>query len=544
MASGVLSNRIKETSESAKEWIEPRLDRIIDPHELVHCEKVASRILRAIVDDEKIAVFSDYDVDGISSAALLSRTIRDLGGKNDTYIPDRLEEGYGLSLAALKRSFTEEVPDLLLVLDCGTRSDPEIEWISSRGAEVMVIDHHSRDDQPELPGDSFIINPHLPDQKQPLFQNHCTVGLVFKVVHALLRAWEEQLGGAREKIDLKSLLDFVALGTVADLVPLRGENRIFVYHGLKRLQKTNNHGLRALLQVADVDLSHPLSTSDIGFRLGPRINAGGRIDTGITALDLLLTKDNRLAFDLARKLDTINSQRRTLERKVTEEAIEMIGDDPPMGIVVWREDWHPGVVGIVAGRLARQFHRPAIVLGWDGSGYKGSGRGISKLNLLEILEKCTVKPPKWGGHPAAMGLSIGSDQIDDFARAFATSVEAVCEGSLPAKTLTLDAEVPANAVNRQTVLEIEALGPFGQENPEPIVAISSITLAEPARLMGRDHIRFDLPGAPGVQVIGWRMAENSPPVGKELDLALRLNRSWWRGRESIRGELVDWRFTE
>ena len=539
--SRILLQRLENCTETSEEWISPRLEHIIDPHELRFCEQSAKILAQFIRDNKTIGIFSDYDVGGISSAALLARAIAGLGGTTQNFIPDRMEEGYGLSHTALERSFSENAPDLLMVLDCGTRSDSELEWIAKQGTTTIVVDHHSRDDQPTLPDSCLIINPHLPDQLQPQFQNHCTVGLVFKLVHALLRYWENEFGGARDKVNLKDLLDLVALGTVADLVPLQGENRIFVHHGLKQLAATNNHGLRALLQVSDVDVNNPLNCSDIGFRLGPRINAGGRIENGSLALDLLLTGDNRLAFDLARKLDSINSERRSLERRVIDQALEQIAGDPPMGIVVWGKEWHPGVVGIVAGRLSRQFHRPAIVLGWDGSGFKGSGRGISGLNLLEVMQNCEVQPPKWGGHPAAMGLSIEEDMIPEFAKAFDKSVQEICSGKIPPKTLRIDAITEPTSISRQQILEIESLGPFGQKNPEPIIAVHGVQLSEPPRLMGKDHIRFQLPGAEGIQVIGWRMADHMPPIHEEIDLAMRLNRSWWRGRESVRGELVDWR---
>ncbi len=544
LAAGVLLQRLRDNPEGAEEWISPRLERILDPYELRHCREAARNLSRAIEGKRKIGVFSDYDVDGISSAALIARTVRSLGGEIHPFIPDRLEEGYGLSRAALERSFSKEVPDLLLVLDCGTRSEVELEWIANHGTEVIVVDHHVREDNPDLPDRCLLINPHLPVQAQPEFQWHCTAGLVFKLIHALVREWEKDHDGVRDKVNLRGLLDLVALGTVADLVPLRGENRIFVHHGLKQLAKTHNCGLKALLQVSQVDTGNPLRSTDIGFRIGPRINAGGRIDTGALALDLLLTDDNRQAFDLARKLDSVNSQRRTLERQVAEAAIERIGEKPPMGIVVWDKEWHPGVVGIVAGRLARRYHRPAIVLGWDGSGYKGSGRGVAGMDLLAVMKGCSVQPPKWGGHPAAMGLSTDGADLDAFAEAFAESVRNECRGKLPSKTLRIDATTEPCSVSRRTVLELEALGPFGQENPEPVIAVRSVRLEQPARLMGRDHIRFDLPGAEGVQVIGWRMAERMPPVGTAIDLAIRLSRSWWRGRESVRGELVDWRTSE
>jgi len=542
LAADVLSERAGPDPAAAEKWINPRLDEIVDPDELTHCREGAARIADAIGNNRRIGVFTDYDVDGISSAALLSRIIEDLGGHCDTFVPDRMEEGYGLSRAALERAFTEKTPpDLLVVLDCGTRSEKELAWVSSRGIPTLVVDHHARGDVPLLPDDCLLINPHLPDRVQDSFRNHCTAGLVFKLVHSLVRILEDRSGDARERVDLREFLDLVALGTVADLVPILGENRIFVRHGLRQLGRTTNHGLRALLQVADVDTSSPLSPTDIGFRLGPRINAGGRIETGLLGIDLLRTADNRLAFDLARKLDAVNRERQSIERKVCDEALERIGDAPPPGIVVGDEGWHPGVVGIVAGRLSRKFHRPAIVLGWDGAGWKGSGRGIAGLDLLAVMERCAVRPPKWGGHPMAMGLSLGPGDLTPFAEAFSAAVHAACGGVLPGKTLRIDTSTTCESIDRQTVLELESIGPFGQGNPEPVIAVANARLDSAPVPMGRDHIRFRLEANPALGIVGWRMAGSPPPTGRPLDLALRLSRSWWRGRESLRGELVDWR---
>ncbi len=544
LAADILAQRSGPEPGSVEKWINPRLDEIVDPDELIHCRAGAGRIADAIDNNRRIGIFTDYDVDGISSAALLSRVVESLGGRCGIFVPDRMEEGYGLSRAALERAFTEETPpELLVVLDCGTRSEEELAWVSSRGIPSLVVDHHAREDVPPLPDDCLLINPHLPDRVQERFQNHCTAGLVFKLVHSLVRLLENRSGNARERVDLRRFLDLVALGTVADLVPILGENRIFVRHGLRQLARTDNHGLRALLQVADVDTSTPLSCTDIGFRLGPRINAGGRIETGLLGIDLLRTTDNRLAFDLARKLDTVNRDRQSIERKVFEEALARIGEPPPPGIVVGDEGWHPGVVGIVAGRLSRKFHRPALVLGWDGTGWKGSGRGIAGLDLLAVMERCAVRPPKWGGHPMAMGLSLPPGDLSRFAEAFSQAVHSACGGSLPGKTLRIDATAECATIDRRSVLEIESIGPFGQGNPEPVIVVEGTRLAAPPSPMGRTHIRFRLEANPALGIVGWRMAGNPPPADRPVDLALRLSRSWWRGRESLRGELADWRAT-
>ncbi len=536
----ILEKRLSP-AEDPGQWINPRLEDLLDPFDLPFCKEAASLVSDCLLREKKIAVFSDYDVDGITSAALISEAIHRLGGSIDPFLPDRMEEGYGLTRKALDRLLGERDVDCLLVLDCGTRSEEELFYLSQKGIQTIVIDHHARSDVPLLPDDCVLINPHLKDRLQPEFQNHCTAGLVFKFLHALTRVMHSRGVDARAQFNLRSCLDLVALGTVADLVPLKGENRLLVKYGLHEIGRSPRHGLKALLQVAGVEVDNPLSTSDIGFRLGPRINAGGRIETGMTSLDLLLATDHRLAFDLARKLDAVNRERQGIEKRVVDEARELVGESPPSGIVAARKEWHPGVVGIVAGRLARTYHRPTIILGFDGDEFKGSGRGIPGLNLLEVMESCEVRPRKWGGHPMAMGMSIDPAQLPAFSDAFAAAVDKVTEGDLPAKTLTVDTVADIGEIDRQCILELEAIGPFGQGNPEPVILFSETILAEAPRKMGKDHIKFRHPSNKSLEFIGWRMAENPPPAGCPVELAVRLSRSFWKGRESIRAEIVDWR---
>lgn len=537
----ILSKRM-ELNSDINQWLNTRLDGLLDPADLPFCEKASTLFCDFLLDNKRVAIFSDYDVDGISSAALLSDALKQLGSKPICFLPDRMEEGYGLTDKALGRILESESFDLLFVLDCGTRSEDQLQILANKGISAIVIDHHARSDTPLLPPHCILINPHLKDRFERRFQVHCTAGLVFKFIHCVTRELHGRGIKAREIIDLRSCLDLVALGTVADLVPLVGENRTLVQHGLRQIARSKRQGLKALLQVTGVQIEHPLSASDIGYRLGPRINAGGRIETGQTSLDLLLATDYRLAFDLARKLDAVNRERQIIEKSVLEKASELLGKKPPLGIVVGSEDWHPGVVGIVAGRIARKFHRPAIVLGFDGEEFKGSGRGIDGLNLIELMENCAVQPHKWGGHPMAMGMSIKPELLPDFADAFAESVEGLTGGDLPPKTLRIDASAKPEEIDRSCFLELESLGPFGQGNPQPIVVFENMVLREPPRMMGKDHLRFKHPANSQIDYVGWRMAQNAPPAGRPVDLAVRLSRSFWKGRESLRAEIVDWRY--
>lgn len=248
----ILQNRVAAGAD-VEQWIAPRLENVLDPHDLPWCEEAAERLARAMADRETIGIFSDYDVDGISSAALVSDALRSLGTIVRTFLPDRMEEGYGLTRKALERAFADGTPGLLLVLDCGTRSDEELAWLSARGVSVIVVDHHARPDAPRLPENCILVNPHLPDRAGEAFRIHCTAGLCFKLLHALTRSLRKRGVEAREEFDLRSGLDLVALGTVADLVPLTGENRILTHHGLRALARTARPGLRALCQVSGVE---------------------------------------------------------------------------------------------------------------------------------------------------------------------------------------------------------------------------------------------------------------------------------------------------
>jgi single-stranded-DNA-specific exonuclease len=534
----ILHRRLQEPG--LRDWLQPQLADLLDPETLPGARTAATVLDRAASAGDTIAIFTDYDVDGITSATLATEILRILGAEVRPFVPDRLSEGYGLSRPALQRLLTDGKPDLLLVLDCGTTSEAELSWLRDQGIPSVVVDHHRRLDSPPLPDGVHLLNPHLPDRAAPAFQDHCTVGLVFKVFHALLRQRED----LRTKIDLRRFLDLVAVGTVADLVSLRGENRLFVRYGLRELARTSRVGLRALLEASSLGDRTVLQPTDIGFRLGPRLNAGGRMESAREPLRLLLSREAPEARRIARFLNRLNEERRGTEDEVLTAALHQVGPEPPPGIVVADRGWHPGVVGIVASRLARRFHRPALVLGWDGTQWKGSGRSIRGINLMEVVADSTVAPAQWGGHPMAVGLSLGPDQVETFPQAFADAVDRYTGGQLPPLSLQVDALAAPGEISRESILGIESLGPYGMGHPEPVVLVPTVRLREPPALLKETHVRFGLPGTAGVEVIGWRMAAQSPPAATPLDLALRLERDWWRGEERLRGILLDWRPSE
>ncbi|MBV9463753.1 MAG: DHH family phosphoesterase, partial [Verrucomicrobiae bacterium] len=374
----ILSARGWREPGEAEIFLDPKLAHLGDPLKLPGIRDAADALIEAAAQRRRITLFSDYDVDGITSSALLERLLRVLGARPELFLPERLSEGYGLSAAAAERCLRETRPELLVVLDCGTNSRAEIEKIRAGGVRVIVLDHHEPGDvaSPEV-----LINPKCRDGGRG-HVNLCTVGLVFKLCHGLLKL-EPKL---QETFSLKRHLDFVALGTVADLVPLLGENRILARHGLEQMANTAHPGIRALLSVAGV--TERPSTEDCGFRLGPRLNAAGRLESAKAALELLVTEDAERARKLAEQLDEVNRERRQVQEAMSAEAIGLAQARLQAGdrvLVLAREGWHQGVAGIVAAKVSQKFHRPAFVFAIDPATRvaKGSGRSISGFPLME-----------------------------------------------------------------------------------------------------------------------------------------------------------------
>ena len=426
------------TKEDVEEFLRPRLKSLSDPFLLPQIEMAVVRILAALDRHERVVLFGDYDVDGVTSLALLAEMWRAYGSAPELFLPLRMEEGYGLSYESVERCLEEHHPQLLIAIDCGTSSVEEIAVLKKRGVDVIVLDHHepplrssglAGGPKLALPDCVAIVNPKI-DPESP-FHYLCSVGIVFKLCHALLKK------RPLENFDLKSRLDLVALGTVADIVPLRGENRTFVQHGAIEIARSTRLGLRKLIEVSGVRL--PILPEDIGFRLGPRVNAAGRLSTAEKSLQLLLTQDKGEAATLAEFLDKQNRERQEVEKQIFLAAEEKIADEfesrRDAAIVVSARGWHPGVLGIVASRIVRKYHRPAVVIGFDENGVgKGSGRSIEGLNLVEALSRCADKIDKYGGHEMAAGLTIQEKNIDLFSEAFQDFVSGL---EVPAQRLTV-----------------------------------------------------------------------------------------------------------
>jgi single-stranded-DNA-specific exonuclease len=443
-----------------------------------------SRVLAALNRHERIVLFGDYDVDGVTSLVLLDEILVAYGGAPELFLPLRIEEGYGLSRESVERCLGQHQPQLLIAVDCGTSSVNEVAVLDQRGVDVIVLDHHEPKSQ--LPACVAIVNPKLTECG---FEYLCSVGIVFKLCHALLKT--RPLPG----FDFKSKLDLVALGTVADIVPLRGENRVLVQRGAIEIAQTPRTGLKKLMQIAGVH--PPILPDDIGYRLGPRLNAAGRLSTAEKSLRLLLTGDESEATMLAEELDRQNRERQDVETQIFTAATEKIDkkfvEARDAAIVTGARGWHPGVLGIVASRLVRKYHRPAIVIGFDDNGPgKGSGRSIEGLNLVEALNRCADTLDKYGGHEMAAGLAVREENFDRFAEAFRSAARELLSEEALQPSLRLDHELAFSDIDVEFLRWHEMLQPFGNGNPQPLFFAREIEPVAPPRVVNEKHLIFRL----------------------------------------------------
>ncbi len=510
--------------EQVPDFLVPRLSTLGDPFDLPEMQPLVERLLRAVDRAENVVLYGDYDVDGVTSMSLLHLVLKGYGLPSHPYLPHRLAEGYGLSFDGLTNAFEKfGKPDLLVALDCGTTSLAEVAWLKEQGVDCVIIDHHelSPDGKPDC---QALVNPRLGDR----FHYFCTVGLVFKVAHALLKTRQQ------EDFDLKSCLDLVALGTVADLVPLVEENRLLVRRGLEALAETPRVGLCALKQIAGVD--GLVQTHHVGFRLSPRLNAAGRLDTAFTALNLLLCDDPDEAVLFAEQLDLHNRDRQGVEMRVFDEALAALGDlkqvEKQAAIVLGSREWHPGVIGIVASRLSRMFHRPTILVAIDETGMgKGSGRSVSGFSLVEAIEHCRDHLVRGGGHAMAAGISVEEAKLDAFRTAFEAAARRAFEGEMLRPILHIDLELDFKDLDHEFFEHYRLLEPFGQQNSEPVFLVRGVTPKLPPRVMKEKHLRLLLRQNGAEQSAVWFNApvNNLPPA--PWDIVMRVQRNWFRGEE-------------
>jgi single-stranded-DNA-specific exonuclease len=507
-------------------FLQPRLSSLSDPFLLPNMAAAVTRILQAIDRGERVVLFGDYDVDGVTSLALLSEMLRSYGAVPELFLPLRMEEGYGLSPESVDRCCEQHQPQLLIAVDCGTSSIAEIATLKARGIDVIVLDHH--EPKSALPDCVAVVNPK--GATSSAFDYLCSVGIVFKLCHALLKT------RPAPGFDLKASLDLVALGTVADIVPLHRENRILVQSGMKAIAASKRPGVRKLMEIAAVH--PPIAAQDIGFRLGPRLNAAGRLSTAEKALRLLLTSDETEATQLAALLDAQNRERQGVERKICADAEEELAKlfDPnrDAAIVLGSRDWHPGVLGIVASRLARKYHRPTILVAFDSSGLgKGSGRSIEGLSLVEALGHCESWLEKFGGHEMAAGLAVREENFAAFADAFRIAARAMLSEEKLQPRLYLDHELTLSQVNAELLRWHQALEPFGNGNLQPMFFARAVEPTVTPQVLKEKHLVLRLRQGNRFQRAIFFDGASSPLPQAPWDMAFRLNADEYEGETRL-----------
>lgn len=541
LMSRLLASRGVCDPQAASAYLNPTLSTLHDPMLLEGMEQAVTRLCQALAARERVCIHGDYDVDGVTSVALLTTFFRAIGLDCFSYIPKRLTEGYGLSangVVAAARGGAK----VLITVDCGITSLTEALLCRDLGVDLIVTDHHTPSDQ--LPDACAVVNPLQPKCLFP-FKQLAGVGVAFHLVMALrtsLRAAGHFQG--KTEPDIRDYLDLVALGTVADVVPLLGANRVLVSYGLKQLTLASRVGVQALKEVAGV--AGEVGCGAVGFRLAPRINAAGRLEDAAVGLELLLTSDRSRAAMIATSLDESNAERQAIERSTLEEARAMIAGGACAGrksIVLGSKHWHPGVVGIVASRMVELFHRPAILFALEEGTGKGSGRSISRFHLLDAIKSCAGHLLRFGGHSHAAGLSIAEAELDQFAVSFDEVAAGMLDAEALIPTVAYDAELTAPQLIEALPLELERMKPFGMGNPEPVFLLRGAQVAE-SRVLKGGHLKLKLTsGGRTFDAIGFGMAEKGVDSGR-LEILFSPGMNEWNGKRTLQLLVKDLRREE
>lgn len=503
-------------------FLSPKLKSLSDPFLIPNMRPAVNRILAAVEQRQRIVLYGDYDVDGVTSLTLLARLLRGYGAEPKCFLPLRADEGYGVTPEGVSRCVALHRPELLITLDCGTSSRSEIADLAAQGVDVVVVDHHEA--KTLLPDCTAVVNPKCFDAGEP-YRYLCTAGLVFKLSHALLKT------KPLEAFDLREYLDIVALGTVADIVPLIQENRILVQKGLEQMEKTRWAGIKALIEVSGIGT--PITPGHVGFQLGPRLNASGRLGTAERSLELLLTDDPAKARTLAMELDVQNRERQRVEQKTLRDAELQLDFVPERdaAIVAGAPGWHPGVLGIVASRLCKAYHRPTFVIGFDDDGTgKGSGRSIEGFSLVNALSQCGHFLERFGGHEMAAGLTMRQEQFPDFRQAFQSCARAMLTSDELVPKLVLDGEVDLAELDMRFLELHEALQPFGMGNAQPLFFARGVRPLSEPQIVKERHLRLVL-GHRGTrqEAMFFNGVEETLPH-PPWDIAFRVERNEWRDR--------------
>lgn len=547
----VLRARGLANADDARAFLAPTLASMHDPVLLPGIERASERILRALHVGEPIAIYGDYDVDGITASAILWHTLRAISPDAvlRTHIPHRLDDGYGLHTASINR-LADEGARVIISVDCGITAIEPARAARERGIDLIITDHHNPPSEgDELPQAFEVVHPRLPGSRYP-WGELCGAGVALKLAWKLACTHEgrERVSGEMREV----LLDCIALGalgTVADVVPLLDENRAIVAGGLKRMLGTRIEGLRALVELCASE-RNGLDAESIGFGIAPRINASGRLGHAEEALELLTTASGARALEIASMLNDQNEQRKRVERKIFDDACEMAAgagmlDDHSRSIVLAHRDWHPGVVGIVCSRLAGKFGRPAILLCDRGEGVlSGSGRSIDGFNLHEGLGACAHHLTSFGGHDMAAGLALEQASVGAFAESFALFASQRIDEQMMLPSLRVDCEADLAELTPLAIRQLEALGPFGRANPKPSILLRGLSLAQDAEVFGGRgaHLKLTVRSeSSSLRLIGWRWSEQRERLraGETIDAVVEPKLNHWNGRSLVEPVLRD-----
>lgn len=546
----VLVARGYATADEARKHLEPKLSNLHDPGTLPGVAEASQRIVKAVEDKRRITIYGDYDVDGVTSTALLWHCLKLSGAKVDYYIPSRAEEGYGLNEGAVRQLHEEDPNRLMITVDCGIASVKEAAIAKEIGLELIITDHHTIGS--ELPDAAVLVHPRLPGSEYP-FGELCGVGVAFKLAWAICQlTGDGQRASPRMREFLKSAVGLTAIGTVADVVPLVDENRVIVRYGLHSLRENPSLGLKALITISDLDKKAQLSAEDIGFGIGPRINAAGRLGQARLAVEMLTTENPERAIALAAYVDELNKNRKTVERRITKEAKELVEAHPEWEnhktLVLAKHDWHQGVIGIAASRIAEAYEKPTVVicLKDDGTG-TGSARSFAGFDMYSGLESAKECLLGFGGHKAAAGLQIDAKRVDELRTCLANWAENNFAPTEDDLALRIDAEVHLSEVTRRAVVELEHLGPFGASNPKPRFASVRVNLAEPPKTMGEgaQHLALRLQQhSTKIRAVAFgrgEWASEIAAVDGPLAISYAPQINSFRGYERVELQLHDWK---
>jgi single-stranded-DNA-specific exonuclease len=530
----LLINRGYADERAARTFLSPTYDQLHEPYSMLGMKEAVLRLQRAIETREPILIYGDYDVDGTTGTAVLLRALKLLGANTGFHIPHRFTEGYGIQQAALEKAVADGYK-LVVSIDCGIRAHEPLYWARDHGLDVIITDHHLPDEKEGAPPAFAVLNPNQAGCPYP-DKNLAGVGVAFKLVHALFREHGREA-------QVPAFMKVVAIGTVADVAKLTGENRTIVAIGLKDLERVANPGLRALIDVAGCGDGKGMTAYDLGFRLGPRINAAGRMDAARAVVELFDTRDSDEARRLANHLDARNEERKTVQQQIIDLAVAELKDPKDCYVAVIAGDgWHRGVIGIAASKIAERLNRPCVVLSVDGDMAHGSGRSIEAYHLLNGLTACADLFEKFGGHSHAAGIAIKPERIAELRRRLNDHAASCLTAADLEPQVTIDLELAPETVTFPLARELDALEPFGAGNPRPVFVTRNLRcLSEPSVIKDR-HLKLRLAGPQNrpLEAIWWNCIEGETPrLNGSIELAYTLETSAWNGDYRMQLNVID-----